>query len=368
MGHAFRCIALCLTLSSLALGAPRTAQEHVVQPGQTLAKIAKRYRVELDTLCEANDLKKSAKLQPGLKLLIPGDDERGQLGSTTAAESARNAHAGAAVRKPEPERRASSRAMSYSQYLGRPTKKGWVHVTGHHGEWQGQLLGKSGKLQPKAALALSRLLAWPRTDFAMDRRLLTLLAQVSDAFGGRTLRVVSGYRTTSYASESKHPMGRACDFMVLGVPNAALRDYVRAFDNVGVGYYPNSTFVHLDVRDYDAYWVDYAGPGEPPRYTRYRVARTSDEPTSVPAKSSDARASEHESPDPEAAEDAQPREDEQRAGHSARDNEATSSPQRSNRSGTHRSDSSEGVTAEPQSARHTPKASNADLTTSATAL
>ena len=101
----------------------------------------------------------------------------------------------------------------------------------------------------------------------MNDRLLTLMAQVSDHFGGRPLRVVSGYRTTSWVEESKHPLGRACDFVVLGVPNTVLRDYLRSLDSVGVGYYPNSTFVHLDVRERNTYWVDYAGPGEPPRLT-----------------------------------------------------------------------------------------------------
>ena len=101
----------------------------------------------------------------------------------------------------------------------------------------------------------------------MNERLLTILTQVSDHFAGRPLRVVSGFRTTSWVEESKHPLGRACDFVVLGVPNKVLRDYLRTLDSVGVGYYPNSTFVHLDVRERNTYWVDYAGPGEPPRLT-----------------------------------------------------------------------------------------------------
>ena len=101
----------------------------------------------------------------------------------------------------------------------------------------------------------------------MNERLLMLMAQVSDHFGGRPLRVVSGFRTTSWVEESKHPLGRACDFVVLGVPNKVLRDYLRSLDSVGVGYYPNSTFVHMDVREKTTYWVDYAGPGEPPRLT-----------------------------------------------------------------------------------------------------
>jgi hypothetical protein len=50
------------------------------------------------------------------------------------------------------------------------------------------------------------------------------------------------------------------------VPNEALRDFMRGFDDVGVGYYPNSSFVHLDVREVNTYWIDYSGPGEAPQY------------------------------------------------------------------------------------------------------
>lgn len=307
MGITRRILAIWLACTSVCVASPSVPHEHVVQPGQTLAKIAKRYRVDLDDLCSANDLKKSAKLQPGTRLSIPSDDDRtdgvGHRGDTASYRESRASVASG--RRLETERRGTSaRTASYSQYLARPTRRGWVHVMGHHGEWHGQLVSKTGKLQPKAVAALSRLLAWPRADFTMDRRLLTLLAHVSDAFGGRIVRVVSGYRTTSYSSESKHPLGRACDFHVLGVPNAALRDFIRTFENVGVGYYPNSTFVHLDVRDHDAYWVDYAGPGEPPRATRHRVARKAeDTATSEP---------ESESMNPEAQADMQVSQEERR--------------------------------------------------------
>jgi hypothetical protein len=68
-------------------------------------------------------------------------------------------------------------------------------------------------------------------------------------------------------------VGRAVDFRIIGVPNEALRDYLRTFPNVGVGYYPNSTFVHFDARDAPAYWVDYSRPGQPPQYRRSRARR-----------------------------------------------------------------------------------------------
>jgi len=58
--------------------------------------------------------------------------------------------------------------------------------------------------------------------------------------------------------------GLACDFRVEGVTAQDLRDYLRKnFEKVGVGYYPNSTFVHVDMRkDKSAFWIDYSGPGE----------------------------------------------------------------------------------------------------------
>jgi hypothetical protein len=100
--------------------------------------------------------------------------------------------------------------------------------------------------------------------------LIELLAHVSDHFGGRTIHLISGFRSPGgYTREtSRHVSGHAVDIRVEGVPNSVLRDYVRTFGRVGVGFYPRSRFVHLDVRDRDAYWVDWSRPGEAPRYQR----------------------------------------------------------------------------------------------------
>jgi uncharacterized protein YcbK (DUF882 family) len=103
---------------------------------------------------------------------------------------------------------------------------------------------------------------------AVHPRLIKLLTRVSNTFGGRTIRVVSGYRTKS-PKGSRHRHGRAMDFTVVGIPNKALRDYLQTFENVGVGFYPNSHFVHLDVRKQWTYWVDFSGPGEAPRYAGF---------------------------------------------------------------------------------------------------
>jgi LysM repeat protein len=260
-------VAFALQVICPTVAVQARSSTHVVQDGQKLASIAKRYGLTLSELCSANGLKKNAKIRPGLRLTIPepgtepdsdSPDKRESAGairdhSTSSSWVTASYHPGA--------------TSNIAHYEGVPKRKGLVRIIGYHGDWQGQLVDHRSRLVAKSATAVSRILAWPHKDFRMNERLLMLMAQVSDHFGGRPLRVVSGYRTTSWVEESKHPLGRACDFVVLGVPNKVLRDYLRSLESVGVGYYPNSTFVHMDVREKTTYWVDYAGPGEPPRLT-----------------------------------------------------------------------------------------------------
>ena len=246
------------------------ASTHVVQPGQKLVSIAKRYGLSLDELCSANGLRKSATIRPGqrLNIPVPGSEPEPSNGrSSDKDETIGAAHDRSNTSSVVPTSMFTSTNAAAARYEGLPKRRGLVRVIGYHGDWQGQLVDHKNRLVSKSADAISRILAWPHKDFRMNERLLLMMAQVSDHFAGRPLRVVSGYRTTSWVEESKHPLGRACDFVVLGVPNKVVRDYLKTLDGVGVGYYPNSTFVHLDVRDRNTYWVDYAGPGEPPRLT-----------------------------------------------------------------------------------------------------
>jgi uncharacterized protein YcbK (DUF882 family) len=107
---------------------------------------------------------------------------------------------------------------------------------------------------------------YTNVEHKMDPRLMKLLFQTGHHWPGRRLEVVSGYRHPDVAKNphSPHMKGLACDFRVEGVKTAELRDYLRHnFEKVGVGYYPNSSFVHLDIRkDRSAFWIDYSGPGE----------------------------------------------------------------------------------------------------------
>ena len=79
--------------------------------------------------------------------------------------------------------------------------------------------------------------------------------------------IVSGSRPTS--TGSLHSLGRAMDFRLEGVDNLKLAEFCKTIADTGCGYYPNSSFVHMDVREAGSghtAWIDASGPGEAPRY------------------------------------------------------------------------------------------------------
>ena len=107
--------------------------------------------------------------------------------------------------------------------------------------------------------------------YPMNPRLIRLIYETGKAYPGRRIEVVSGYRHPKFAKNprSPHMRGLATDMRVVGIKNTELRDFFRSkFKQVGVGYYPNSSFVHLDVRrGASAFWIDYSGPGETAQYS-----------------------------------------------------------------------------------------------------
>ncbi len=130
-----------------------------------------------------------------------------------------------------------------------------------------------GHMRAQALMDMRELLTDPRSrvDHPIHWRLASLLVAVAAHYPGRALEVVSGYRHANrHHRKSAHLRGRALDFRVQGVPNRELFDTLRAsFEAIGVGYYPNSLFVHLDVREKNTVWVDYSGPGQTPCYSRH---------------------------------------------------------------------------------------------------
>lgn len=93
-------------------------------------------------------------------------------------------------------------------------------------------------------------------------RLLELCYRAVRHFRAPFVTLVSGYRTTR--STSRHNQGRAMDIVLPGVHDERLADFFRKQGFVGVGVYPNSGFVHLDVRARSYYWIDRSGPDQEP--------------------------------------------------------------------------------------------------------
>jgi uncharacterized protein YcbK (DUF882 family) len=217
-----------------------------VSAGQTLWSVARRHDCSVEALAGANGISTSTSLRPGMRLILPGH-------------------------KPSPGGSADHRDGS-GRTWGAPKRPGHLQLyrvaTGQNLALT--LVDRRGRVRPEATRQLSRFLR-PRNSTKTkkpDPRLLALLARVSDHFGGRKIHVISGYRMAGGRThhESRHVAAAAIDFRIEGVPNRTLRDYLRHFDDVGVGYYPNSIFVHFDVRPRNAYWVDLSSPGQKAAY------------------------------------------------------------------------------------------------------
>lgn len=95
----------------------------------------------------------------------------------------------------------------------------------------------------------------------VDPRVLDLVYRVAVHFSAPEIRVLSGYRTPKNGSHSNHGKGRAIDLVVPGTSDEEVAKFAREQGFVGVGVYPTSGFVHLDVRERSFFWIDYSGPG-----------------------------------------------------------------------------------------------------------
>ncbi|HJZ86083.1 MAG TPA: DUF882 domain-containing protein [Polyangia bacterium] len=157
-----------------------------------------------------------------------------------------------------------------------------------HESTEVELYDPKGGERPLALKQLKHFVRCWRTqrEKPMDPRLLQIISQVSHHFGDAEIQVVSGYRARPYGvPHSRHFQGRAMDIRIAGVPARVVREYVwQNFRGVGVGYYPEQQFVHVDVRDLDTGWVDHAKTGESARHVKYFVRGKNDPaPTALPA-------------------------------------------------------------------------------------
>jgi len=213
---------------------------HVVKRGVTLRRIARAYKVSLNRLVQANRIRNPELLRRGAEIFVPGADAVVPIATKRIEPCLRDAIEFYKVREDETLRVVVAQCNGRVWEEGRQALSSFLDRTKNHDA--------------------------P----ALDGRLLTLVQKVSDHWRGRRIEVISAYRAPLNEGQagSRHAKAKALDFRVAGIPNSTLRDFARTLGEVGVGYYPNSTFVHLDVRETHAFWVDWSGPGQTPRYGR----------------------------------------------------------------------------------------------------
>jgi uncharacterized protein YcbK (DUF882 family) len=248
--------------------------QHTVGKGHTIEAIANRYHVSAKSIIEANHLKDVKRLKVGDVLTIPKvdppkkatkDDDKGKDSKAKTSKDGKSDH-------------------GTTSYAAKAKTPGVIHVKriATTEEFDLRVTERGGKIATATLKTMEKMMRSPSgASHPIEARLISLLGVVSNHFGSRKIEVISGFRPytpTQYTPHSNHNHGKAVDFRVVGVPNEAVRDFCRTLRNVGCGYYPNSTFVHMDVREQSAFWIDYSKPGEPPRYNAANVA--ADEGTS----------------------------------------------------------------------------------------
>ncbi|MFO8074470.1 MAG: LysM peptidoglycan-binding domain-containing protein [Polyangia bacterium] len=221
-------------------------ESHVVEKGDTLCRIARRYGVDLGELRRLNRIDADDRLEIGRRLVIPKGKRVDPSAVAAGGEDGENGRDGAE-----------------QPWDGKMTV---VRVRDAERETM-TVFDRRGRVRRYARRTISRLARSKRGRVRLlHPRLIRLLGKVAQSFPGHEIEIVSGYRPPRRSHRSQHTKGRAIDFRVRGVSNSTLFRLIRGFSKVGAGYYPNSTFVHLDVRERKYLWIDVSGPGEPARY------------------------------------------------------------------------------------------------------
>lgn len=131
----------------------------------------------------------------------------------------------------------------------------------HTGESLRSVFWAEGQFIPDALKDINKLLRDHRNDqiAQMDPKLIVLLNEVSDKFGdNQVLHIISGYRSpesnaklhansNGVAKHSMHMEGKAIDIRMPGKDLAQLHKAAMSMKAGGVGYYPDSQFVHMDT-------------------------------------------------------------------------------------------------------------------------
>ncbi len=272
----FLSITSILLLSSVAFSM-KTKVFHTVKPGDSVARIADQYGVAQRDLRELNRLEEGRPLKVGVTLRIPN-----VLRVSGKKHCVREGESLASIgekykRSPLDIATANKLKIDDPLSVGRvlviPDESNYARNFKTDGKAPRSILflrvrtgerkrlnlyHANGKLNRSSVKQLSYL-ARDKRDGKVKRlnfRLIHMLQQLAEAFPGKPIEIISGYRAQSTGDESQHAFGRAMDLRVPGVSGKTLWRFCKSISRTGCGYYPNSGFVHMDARSKRASWID----------------------------------------------------------------------------------------------------------------
>jgi uncharacterized protein YcbK (DUF882 family) len=131
----------------------------------------------------------------------------------------------------------------------------------NHEEWVTLTIARDGTVDDENRKKLKYVFRCKRTNrkHMIAKGTLAMFADVAARWRGYQIDIISAYRASRREpSTSLHRAARAIDFRIRGVSTIPVRDYMWSkFRNVGVGWYPEHRFLHLDYRPdrHDTAWT-----------------------------------------------------------------------------------------------------------------
>lgn len=136
------------------------------------------------------------------------------------------------------------------------------------GEWFKEPYWAEGQYLPDALTRINHILRDKINGKVskIDQRLLDLMHALQHKIGiKKPMEIICGYRSKEtnqhlrkvshgVAKNSLHMTGHAVDIRMEGFPLNKLHDLAKALKAGGVGYYPKSNFIHIDIRSQPYYW------------------------------------------------------------------------------------------------------------------
>jgi uncharacterized protein YcbK (DUF882 family) len=155
---------------------------------------------------------------------------------------------------------AASLAQSLTPLDGAPVRRALLHNL-HTGDNFNEVYFANGRYVPDALAEAMRVLRDWRNgeEHVMDPRLFDALHAINAKLEtNQPFQIISGYRSpatnamlharsSGVASNSQHTVGKASDVRIQGVDLRNLQKAALSVSAGGVGFYPVSNFVHVDV-------------------------------------------------------------------------------------------------------------------------